>query len=62
MFDCSNSRPLKYVVFFFTQRIGTMSKRRTFAILSVGVTLTLSNNALAGPFTDPIKLGFKTTF
>ena len=34
-----------------------MSKRRTFAILSVGVTLTLSNNALAGPFTDINKLG-----
>lgn len=34
-----------------------MSKRRTFAILSVGVTLTLSNNAPAGPFTDINKLG-----
>ena len=34
-----------------------MSKRRTFAILSVGATLTLSNSASAGPFTDPNKLG-----
>lgn len=34
-----------------------MSKRRTFAILSVGVTLTLSNTANAGPFTDINKLG-----
>lgn len=57
MFDCSNSRPLKYVVFFFTQGIGIMSKRRTFVILSVGATLTLSNTANAGPFTDINKLG-----
>ena len=34
-----------------------MSKLRTFAILSVGTTLTLSNSAFAGPFTDPNKLG-----
>ena len=34
-----------------------MSKLRTFAILSVGATLTLSNSAFAGPFTDPNKLG-----
>ena len=34
-----------------------MSKRRTFAILSVGVTLTLSNTVFAGPFTDANKLG-----
>ena len=34
-----------------------MSKCRTFVILSVGATLTLSNTANAGPFTDINKLG-----
>ena len=42
---------------FFNQVIGIMSKLRTFAIFSVGATLTLSNSAFAGPFTDPNKLG-----
>lgn len=43
--------------FFFKQGIGIMSKLRTFAIFSVGISLIIPNKAISGPFSNVNRLG-----
>lgn len=54
MFDCSNSRPHFYVVFYMLNRDGNMSRLRTLAMFPVCTTLITANSAFANDFVKDI--------